>query len=434
MMPGKQFYIALREYIQNLVDIDTCNIHALKSIAKSVNAEHLVSFIQENYPPQLLKLINLFSISRSTLLNQFSILHADSIFPKLGAIDIRNEYIDPPKYYIDLIYDIKNNIQKLQLLLIENKIPLVSTDTQSATLSTLILNLNDLLEDSDGNVLYLNSLTNELEYINISTIDLQTVLDIIKNIENYVNVLNTKYNNKTEPFTLYNLIAACQVPHITFKLNYYENQNDTLIQKETEEFFNPFYLLIHVFKSNLYNDYINDTLQTSYYDLDTNTTIDLYTLIMNIIETIQMYDDAYIKEFIAFHFYGLFYDMIINDNLKNEYIWEDYTPNYISTIGDYTYEEFKELVKGYISDIELNDFISSVNGNGPTPFPPLYFPLQSYYFWFVNQNKNSVVFAIFGTMPRHRSRLRPRPACKQLIINGFAKGRLLPSERWPFTS
>ena len=360
MMPGKQFYITLREYIQNLVDIDTCNIHALKSIAKSVNAEHLVSFIQENYPPQLLKLINLFSISRSTLLNQFSILHADSIFPKLGAIDIRNEYIDPPKYYIDLIYDIKNNIQKLQLLLIENKIPLVSTDTQSATLSTLILNLNDLLEDSDGNVLYLNSLTNELEYINISTIDLQTVLDIIKNIENYVNVLNTKYNNKTEPFTLYNLIAACQVPHITFKLNYYENQNDTLIQKETEEFFNPFYLLIHVFKSNLYNDYINDTLQTSYYDLDTNTTIDLYTLIMNIIETIQMYDDAYIKEFIAFHFYGLFYDMIINDNLKNEYIWEDYTPNYISTIGDYTYEEFKELVKGYISDIELNNFISSL--------------------------------------------------------------------------
>ena len=27
---GKQFYITLREYIQNIADIDTCNIHTLK--------------------------------------------------------------------------------------------------------------------------------------------------------------------------------------------------------------------------------------------------------------------------------------------------------------------------------------------------------------------------------------------------------------------
>lgn len=33
---GTEYYISMREYIQNLADIDSCNIHALKSISKQV--------------------------------------------------------------------------------------------------------------------------------------------------------------------------------------------------------------------------------------------------------------------------------------------------------------------------------------------------------------------------------------------------------------
>ena len=354
---GKQFYIALREYIQNLVDIDTCNIHSLKSIAHSVDADHLVSFIQENYPPQLLKLINLFSIPRSVLLNQLSILHADSIFPKLGALEIRNEYLDPPKYYVDLIYDIKNNISKLKLLLIENKIPLVSSEEQSAKISDLINTFNDLSTESGTHILSLNLETNSLELTDITELELQDLLDIIENIDLYVTLLNTTYLNKTKEFTLHDIITACQSPNFNFTLTYFTDNN---IIKTTDNYFNPFYALIHVFKSNLYNSYNNNMLQTSYYDLETNTTINLYSLIMNIIETIQMYDDTYIKEFLTFHFYGLFYDMIINDQLKNEYVWENYTPSFISTIGEYTYDEFKELVKSYITDVELEEFSKNI--------------------------------------------------------------------------
>ena len=342
---GKQFYITLREYIQNIADIDTCNIHTLKSIAHSVDADHLVSFIQENYPPQFLHLINLFSVSKSTLLTQNSILHVDSIFPKLGTINIRNEYLDPEKYYIDLIYNIKNDIFKLRLLLIENKIPL------NETLSTLISSIDGL----SNNILYPNFKEKKLEYTNIAELTLENLLEIIERINEYVDLLNKKYQDKTEAFTLHNLIKACQTPNLKFNLTYFINDNK-LVSQQTADYFNPFYTLIHVFKSNLYSSYNDDTIQTSYYDTETNTTINLYSLVLNMIETIQRYDDTYIKEFITFHFYGLFYDMIINDSLKNEYVWKNYTPGYISTVGEYTYETFRDLVKTYITDTELNEF------------------------------------------------------------------------------
>lgn len=65
---AKEFYIKMQNYVANIADIDTCNIHTLKSIAKSVDAEHLTNFISEDYPIELLELINLFSIKKDLLL------------------------------------------------------------------------------------------------------------------------------------------------------------------------------------------------------------------------------------------------------------------------------------------------------------------------------------------------------------------------------
>jgi hypothetical protein len=45
-------------------------------------------------------------------------------------------------------------------------------------------------------------------------------------------------------------------------------------------------------------------------------------IIKEIIETIQFYDENYLYNFVAFHFYGLFYDMLINDDLKNDWEWK----------------------------------------------------------------------------------------------------------------
>jgi hypothetical protein len=66
--------------------------------------------------------------------------------------------------------------------------------------------------------------------------------------------------------------------------------------------------------------------------------MNMMNLIKEIIETIQYYDENYLYNFVAFHFYGLFYDMLINDDLKNDWEWEEFTPVYVSQISEYSYE------------------------------------------------------------------------------------------------
>jgi hypothetical protein len=55
------------------------------------------------------------------------------------------------------------------------------------------------------------------------------------------------------------------------------------------------------------------------------------------LETIQTNDNNYIDDFVTFHFYGLFYDMLINDTLKNEWGWNNNgIESYISITSEYT--------------------------------------------------------------------------------------------------
>jgi hypothetical protein len=109
----------MSDYIKNLADVDLCNIHALKSIAKSVGCEYLTDFIKEDYPPQLLNLINLLSIPKHELFNSYQKLNLTSISPLIGAIDVRNTTLSPTikgelKYYRSIILDIATNIEKIK--------------------------------------------------------------------------------------------------------------------------------------------------------------------------------------------------------------------------------------------------------------------------------------------------------------------------------
>jgi hypothetical protein len=52
--------------------------------------------------------------------------------------------------------------------------------------------------------------------------------------------------------------------------------------------------------------------------------------------------------------------MLINDKLKNEWSWDNDLPFYISTVGDYTEEEFKSILIQYVSLEEINHILKNI--------------------------------------------------------------------------
>ena len=54
-------YEKFNTIIKDTADVETCNIHSLKSMAKSVNAEFLVNDISEDYDNEIMELIEKFS-------------------------------------------------------------------------------------------------------------------------------------------------------------------------------------------------------------------------------------------------------------------------------------------------------------------------------------------------------------------------------------
>ena len=85
---GREFYEKIREFVENIADVDMCTSKALKSMAESINASYLTDFIKIDYPPQLQRLIDIFSISKSNLLRQYNKLHEDALAHKYGMINI----------------------------------------------------------------------------------------------------------------------------------------------------------------------------------------------------------------------------------------------------------------------------------------------------------------------------------------------------------
>lgn len=60
-------YSKIYNFNKNIVDIDICEIKALKSMARETGLSHLTDFIKDIYPEDFNKLINLFSVNYKLL-------------------------------------------------------------------------------------------------------------------------------------------------------------------------------------------------------------------------------------------------------------------------------------------------------------------------------------------------------------------------------
>ena len=315
---ASEFFVNMNEYIQNLIDIDTCNIHALKSMAKSVKAEHLTDFISENYPDEILKLINLFSIPKHILLGFSGKLNFYSVAEQFGSIDFRNFFtnIDANKYTLQLLLDINKNIDDLYNLLAYNNISLKKEQDPNATLYNIFgEEFSTLINNDDEFVV------NEFKHL-----DIYQLCEEIKKI--------TEYN----PYLNASLMIS---NNNAIKINY-------------------FYVLIQLFKVVSYNRKTNSLLQTSYYDKQSNSYINMTQLYLNMVETIKYSDFAYIHSFIVYHFYGLFYDNLINDGLKSEWLWHDEIPNFQSSYTEYTADEFYDKISVFLTPAQSEEFIKKI--------------------------------------------------------------------------
>lgn len=73
-----EIYERVSNLVQNVRDVDTCTLHALDSLAVEVGQENLFSY-NLNYPPDLEKLMELFSVGRSVLFQQGKMLLDSSL-------------------------------------------------------------------------------------------------------------------------------------------------------------------------------------------------------------------------------------------------------------------------------------------------------------------------------------------------------------------
>ena len=109
---AKECFIKINNMVSEIADVDTCNIHSLKSIAKSVDAEFLTKDIKENYDNDILELINMFSVPKEYILNSNVILHESVNDNLFGYLTLKSLTIPENTVSIDLLYNIKLNRKK----------------------------------------------------------------------------------------------------------------------------------------------------------------------------------------------------------------------------------------------------------------------------------------------------------------------------------
>ena len=100
-----------------------------------------------------------------------------------------------------------------------------------------------------------------------------------------------------------------------------------------------------------------------YTDPITHTQVNISSLAYRMIETIQNDSKSFHEYYLSFHFYGLFYDMIVNDYLKNQWTINE-SDDVINTVfngvvSDLTQDELWNKVSNYISFSEFSEFINT---------------------------------------------------------------------------
>jgi hypothetical protein len=397
---AKQFYEHLDSYANDILDLETCNIHSLKSIAKSVDLNFLVKHIREDYPTDILKLINLLSIPRYILLNTNRILHDDANLKLFGSITKRGSQIFVDEVSLNLIYEIKLNVFNIGKML--KKFMFHESNKLSKVFKN---NLPDL------KIVYSN-----LEYINNGEMigypldganfpktftKEQEELDPINHVDsleggNYP--YNSYYDFSYDPSKItlsekfdnelvlqYHILNSSlndiyqAIHNIPFtNLKYFTNQKlivDTIdVNGKQKKVINHFYLLINMIKQNFYNKEGDFILDGTFYNDETNKEVDIRDLLTRIVSSIHTNDDAYLNDFIVFHFYNLIKEKLYNDNLKSLYERREFDKRYNRynltrdhfkmvdlKYSDYSESEFKEKLGDFISPDEIDEFIKINN-------------------------------------------------------------------------
>ena len=487
---GREFYEKIREFVENIADIDMCTSKALKSMAESVNASYLTDFIKTDYPPQLQRLIDIFSISRSNLLRQYNKLHENAIAHKYGMINIRNKEIYPDEYKISLMYDILDNLDEIRYTLETlNGIDFNLAYWNNIDINNVKLDV-DYYFHCDGKTYRnpsLNKIFEELEYykslVNVSNNSNDTkngiyggvsyqenidgkflgeyvTEDVTKyfmlkkctqvmreanfmqkdseissnkyvyaynlfpkevlNDPDYYNHISTLYYEQTKILrkSLNNFNENTFSKNIKFYLGgedgnnlpdgmtsnsivqiYSRNESSSTLESEyyyselpdTYEFedgknydiytidsprsnptvnitindriVNPFMILISVFKNKIVDFSNNTALKLSYTDPITNSKVNISSLVYRMVETIQNDTKSFHEYYLSFHFYGLFYDMIVNDYLKNQWSFSEsnevVNTTFEGIVSELTEEELWNKVNHYISFSEFSEFTNT---------------------------------------------------------------------------
>lgn len=306
-------YDYINKFASNLIDIDTCNIHSLKSIAESVDLGYLCKNIKEDYPFEILELINLLSIPSQYFIDSNLILSKSSTDLLSGEIVQRTAKIMPDEVSLNLLIDIKMNINQIKNVL---KLNLIYPSRKIKRL--LKSDLTDLILNSLDDNSEINVTCNEI-LNNINSID-------IKDLQKYTN-----QRLKTDDGEL-----------------------------------NWFYLLINVIKQNLYNSEYDFFLTTSYIDKDSNSVVDARRIFGAIINTISTNNKNYINDFICYHFYNLLASKIKNNNLKNMFHYDNNSRCFFqndSYINEYSLDEFKTAAYEYLNEDEVEAFLNPLYGN-----------------------------------------------------------------------
>jgi hypothetical protein len=274
-----------------------------------------------------------------------------------GSIDSRNMLLKPKKYQLSLFYQIKENLNNLYYLFQANKIPITKEllDYNSDYYISTILK-NSVVPDASQRLVY-NEIPADCK--NFSTIILTTT-DYYKPD---IKTLKTVTLQSFDTLSLYQILNAIDA-YFGYDLQLVNAclESKSIIKYDESYWFNPFHVLISLIKMYSwvpYNDYNLIGIVQNY---ELNTRVNLYPLCFKMLETIQYYDDMYLDKFINYHFYGLFYDKIINLDLINEWSWNKttYTKYYTNAFGEYTFDELYNIVKNDISLDELKNMTSEM--------------------------------------------------------------------------
>lgn len=417
---ASEFYVKLKQYVKNLADIDVCTIHNLKSIAQSVDAPHLLDFIDslQTFPVELRELLDILSIKSSKLLESEQKLHYSSLLSLYGNIDMRSTLYRPQKLPLSLLIDIFDNIDKIEkwfkyniilpdatikYIFNKNKVEQEKEDGSIKSYSDDFINqakiyneylnddslvwyygYNELIDnDKDGYYQVIYTKLNDILYLKV-----EDVINNIKYLKQLINQNQLDIHKGTQLSQLlgfefkYNKRVKDQKEFIVNTFN----TNSIVVQKNGKYILNPFFALIEIVKAKLFASQ-NGLPMLSYYKEqgDNEVTINMSRLFQNIVQIIKKNDQCYIRNFLFFHIYNLIYSKIINDNLKNDFTFEIKVKNiqtdliktknieqinwekqqffdidhitYISKYSELTYDQFYPTVSSWISTNEFKEFL-----------------------------------------------------------------------------